>query len=81
MTDNSFVLLANFPTPVNGDNTYGDYLSVFTTNYSDSPYIVNVSLTASPPDKLSIIYISGTIYLNPFMSKFIIPPYNNLKYV
>ena len=33
ISDNSNVLLINFPTPINGATTSGDYLSIFTTNY------------------------------------------------
>ena len=45
----------NFPTTVNGATTSGDYLSVFTTSYKDSPYIINVVLTATISDKVSIM--------------------------
>ncbi len=67
--------------PVNGATTSDDYLSVYTTNYKDSPYIIKIFVTASPPDNLSIIFISGILYLNPYLLKFIVPPYNNLKFV
>ncbi len=49
------MLIANFPIVVNGANTSGDYLSVFTSNYKDSPYTVKVTLTATLPDRVSII--------------------------
>jgi hypothetical protein len=49
ISDNNNVLITSFPTPVNGVTTSGDYLSVFTTNYKDSPYVINVVLTASLP--------------------------------
>jgi hypothetical protein len=49
ISDNSNILITNFPTPVNGVTTSGDYLSILTTNYKDSPYEVNVVLTASFP--------------------------------
>ena len=55
ITDNTNVLITNFSTPVNGAITSGDYLSIFTTNYKDSPYIVNVVITTTLPDKLSIM--------------------------
>jgi len=42
ITDNNNVLITNFPTPVNGATTSGDYLSVFTTNYKNSPYLINL---------------------------------------
>ena len=51
----SNVLMNNFPTTVNGATTSGDYLSVFTTSYKDSPYIINVVLTATISDKVSIM--------------------------
>ena len=47
---NSNVLITNFLTPVNGAKTSEDYLSIFTTDYKDSPYIVNVVLTMTFPD-------------------------------
>ena len=49
------MFLINFSTPINGATTSDDYLSIFTTNYEDSPYIVNVILRATLPDKVSII--------------------------
>ena len=49
------MLIANFPTAVNGGTTSGDYLSVSTSNYKDSPYTVKVTLTATLPDRVSII--------------------------
>ena len=55
ISDNSNVLITNFPNPVNGATTSGDYLSIFTTNYRDSPYIVNIVFTTTRPDKVSII--------------------------
>lgn len=50
MMDQSNVLIANFVTAVNGVNTYGDYLSIFTLDYKDSSYIVNITLTVTRPD-------------------------------
>ena len=49
ISDQSNVLLTNFAVPVNGATTSGDYLSILTTNYKNSPYIVNVVLTATLP--------------------------------
>ena len=49
------MLITNFPIAVNGATTSGDYLSVFTSNYKDSPYTVKVTLTATLPDRVSII--------------------------
>ena len=40
----------NFIIPVNGLTTSGDYLSIFTLNYNDSPYIVMVTLAVTRPD-------------------------------
>ena len=36
--------MTNFATPVNGATTSGDYLSIFTTDYSNSPYNVTIVL-------------------------------------
>ena len=44
------MLITNFATPVNGATTSGDYLSIFTTNYMDSPYNIDVTLTVTRPD-------------------------------
>ena len=73
-------MITNFPNAVNGATTSGDYLSIFTINFKDSPYIFKVILTATLPDKISRLTISTTVYLNPYMAKFIVPPDNNLKY-
>ena len=69
----------NFPTVVNGVITSADYLSIFTKDYKDSPYIVSVTLTAIFPDKVSVLKISKLIYLNPYKASFLYPPYNYLK--
>ena len=50
VSDQSNPLILNFPTIVNGETTSGDYLSLLTKNYTDSPYIVSVALTASFPE-------------------------------
>ena len=47
ISDNSNLLIPNFPTPVNGASTSVDYLSVFTTNYKNSPYLINLEITAT----------------------------------
>ena len=78
INDNSNVFFTNFLTFINGEYTSGDYLSVFSTSYNDSPYIINVFMSATPTDKLYIVNIFGTIYLNAYLPKFIISPYNNL---
>ena len=49
------MLITNFPIAVNGATTSEDYLSILTTNYNESPYIVNLVLTATLPDKVSIL--------------------------
>ncbi len=49
ISDNSNVLINNFPTPVNGVTTSGDYLSIFTTDFKNSPYVLNVVLTTTLP--------------------------------
>ena len=67
--------MTNLTTPVNGATTSGDYLSILTKNYNDSPYIVDVTLTVTSP---ILIYVSATIYLNPYLAKYIVPPDNNL---
>jgi hypothetical protein len=72
--------MTNFTTPVNGTTTSGDYLSIFTTDYSNSPYNATIVLTATLPGSVFIL-IFKTIYLNAYLAKFIVPPYNSLKYV
>ena len=66
----------NFATPVNGATTSGDYLSIFTTNYNNSPYNVTVVLTVTLPGSV-FIFISKTIYLNAYLARFIVSPYNS----
>ena len=66
ISDNSNVLINNFPTTVNGATTSGDHLSVFTTNYKNSPYIISVVLAATLPGP-SLMYISKIIYLNAYL--------------
>jgi hypothetical protein len=66
ISDNSNILITNFPTPINGATTSGDYLSIFTTNYKNSPYVINVVLTATLPEP-ALMYISGVIYLNAYL--------------
>ena len=39
--------MANFARPVNGATTSGDYMSIFTTDYNNSPYNVTVVLKAN----------------------------------
>ena len=39
--------MTNFAIPVNGSTTSKDYLSIFTTDYINSPYNVTVVLTAA----------------------------------
>ena len=66
ISDKSNVLITNFPTPMNGVTTSGDYLSIFTTSYKNSPYVINVILTATLPAS-ALMYISKTIYLNAYL--------------
>ena len=66
----------NLATPVNGATISGDYLSIFTTDYNNSPYNVSVVLTATLPGSVFMI-ISKTIYLNAYLARFIVSPYNN----
>ena len=47
--------MTNFVTPVNGATTSGDYLSIFTTDYNNSPYNVTVVLTATLPGSVFMI--------------------------
>jgi hypothetical protein len=70
----------NFAIPVNGATTSKDYLSIFTTNYNNSPYNVTVVLTATLQGS-ALMIISKTIYLNAYLARFIVSPYNSLKYV
>ncbi len=60
ISDNSNVLITNFPTPVNGATSSEDYLSIFTTNYKNSPYVINVVVTATLPGSV-LMYISKSI--------------------
>ena len=46
ISNNAKVSMTNFVTPINGATTSGDFLSLFTSDYSDSPYNVTVVLTA-----------------------------------
>ncbi len=46
--------MTNFVKPVNGATTSGDYLSIFTTDYNNSPYNVTVVLTATLQDSVLI---------------------------
>ena len=41
--------MTNLAIPVNGATTSGDYLSIFTTDYKNSPYVVNVVLMTTLP--------------------------------
>ena len=50
ISDDSNVLITNFPNAVNGATISTDYLSVSTTNYNDSPYNMSVTLTVTRPD-------------------------------
>ena len=54
-SDQSNVVITNFANVINGATTSGDYLSVFTTSYNDSPYVVSVTLTVTRPDLVSIM--------------------------
>ena len=49
ISDNNNVLITDYPTLVNGVTTSGDYLSIFTTNYKNSPYVIDVIIAASLP--------------------------------
>ncbi len=44
--------MTNFATPVYGASTSGDYLSIFTKDYNNSPYNVTVVLTATVSEKV-----------------------------
>ncbi len=41
--------MTNFATTLNGATSSEDYLSIFTTDYNNSPYNVTVVLTATLP--------------------------------
>ena len=60
-------MITNFVTAVNGATTSGDYLSILTSNYNDSSYIVSLIINVNLPNLLSIFKISGTIYLNYYI--------------
>ena len=50
MSDYNNFLITNFATSVNGASTSGDYLSILSTNYNNSPYNVSINLTVTRPD-------------------------------
>jgi hypothetical protein len=52
ISDNNKISMTNFVKPVNGATTSGDYLSIFTTDYNNSPYNVTVVLTATISGKV-----------------------------
>jgi hypothetical protein len=54
ISDNTKILMTNFVKPINGATTSGDYLSIFTTDYSNSPYNVTIELTATLPGSVFI---------------------------
>ena len=80
LSDQSNSLINNFITLVNGVNTSGDYFSILTSNYQESPYIINATFLIILPDP-TVLQISSTIYLNPYIAKFIVPPNNYFKFV
>ena len=49
ISDNNKISITNFAKIVNGASTSGDYLTIFTKNYGNSPYLVTVILTATFP--------------------------------
>ena len=49
ISDNSNVMISNFPIVVNSAKTSLDYLSISTTNYMDSPYIVSIKILVNFP--------------------------------
>ncbi len=50
ISDQNNIIMSNFPIIVSGSTISEDYLSILTTNYNDSPYIVRVTLTVIRPD-------------------------------
>ena len=52
-------MITNFVTAVNGATTSGDYLSILTSNYNDSSYIVSLIINVNLPNLLSIFKISA----------------------
>ena len=40
-------MITDFAKVINGVTTFGDYVSIFTSDYKDSAYIVNLTLTAT----------------------------------
>ena len=53
---------------------------MYTTNFSDSAYIMNTTITAYLPDNRTSLSIQTIIYLNYYLPKAIQSPYNNLIY-
>ena len=43
-------MITNFVTAVNGATTSGDYLSILTSNYNDSSYIVSLIIDVNLPN-------------------------------
>ena len=66
ISDNSNLMINNFLNLINGTASSGDYLSVFTTSYTNSPYVISVLLTTTLPGP-ALMYISKTIYLNAYL--------------
>jgi len=44
--------MKNFVSTVNGATTFDDYFSLFTNDYKDSSYIVNIVITVTRPDQV-----------------------------
>ena len=47
ISDNTNAMITNFANVIHGVTNFGDYVSIFTTDYKDSAYIVNLTLTAT----------------------------------
>ena len=61
-------MITNLLTPVNGPTTSEDYLSIFTTNYKDSTYIVDILITVRSAYGETIMHINKPIYFNYYIS-------------
>ena len=64
-SDNNIIYnISYFPSVINGITTLYDYLSVYTTSFYDSPYIINTTITAYTPDNRTSLSIQTIIYIN-----------------
>ena len=56
-------------------------MSVYTQSYSDSEYVMNFTITAFTPDKRTSSTVSAIIYINQYLPRTIVYPFNNFTFV